>query len=139
MCLISTPTFLASSRDASARFGHSLTARIPWSVQFSDIIKVGMETSLACVVSPTSDHALLSSQRQDRGVEPSSPSPRTRKRVINSAESKSRFRSSLRFPVKQWRFALDKKAAIIPASGYCEQKPMVEVKVNRRPPVNAHS
>jgi len=34
-----------------------------------------METSLACVVSPTSDHALLSSQRQDRGVEPSSPSP----------------------------------------------------------------
>jgi len=59
--------------------------------------------------------------------------------VSNSAESKSTFRSSLRFPVKQWRFALDKKAAIIPASGYCEQKPMVEVKVNRRHSVNAKS
>src|SRR3974390_3575207 len=67
MCFISTPTFLASSRDASARFGHSLIARIPWSVQFNDIIKVGMETSLACVVSPSSDYALLSFQRQDRG------------------------------------------------------------------------
>jgi hypothetical protein len=57
--------------------------------------------------------------------------------VSNSAESKSTFRSSLRFPVKQWRFALDKKAAIIPASGYRERKPMVEVKVNRPHSVNA--
>src|SRR5260370_17113634 len=32
-----TPTFLASSRASSERFGESLTARIPWSVQLSDI------------------------------------------------------------------------------------------------------
>src|SRR5262249_45578692 len=48
-CLISTPTFLASSRAASERFGESLTARIPWSVQLSDIIKVGMRSSLDIV------------------------------------------------------------------------------------------
>ena len=45
--LISTPTFLASSLEASARLGASLTERIPWSVQLRDSMNVGMCSSLS--------------------------------------------------------------------------------------------
>src|ERR1700687_871005 len=49
-CLISTTTFLASSRAACARLGASLTARIPWSVQWSDSMNVSIRPSLELVV-----------------------------------------------------------------------------------------
>ena len=45
--LDSTPTFLASSLEASALLGASLTERIPWSVQLRDSMNVGMCSSLS--------------------------------------------------------------------------------------------
>src|SRR5580692_5103222 len=48
---MSTPILLPSSRRAWARFGVSLTERMPCSVQFSDKMNVGIKSSLLSLTS----------------------------------------------------------------------------------------
>src|SRR5438045_4057881 len=63
---MSTPTFLASSRAAALRLGASLTARIPWSVQFSDKMNVGM----GLLPAVTAHHFKPATRRADLRVWP---------------------------------------------------------------------
>src|SRR6476469_7384336 len=46
---MSAATFVARSRAAWARLGASLTERIPWSVQFSEQMNMGMRSSVRLI------------------------------------------------------------------------------------------